>query len=124
MSTQFDSVEQAKSYAIGMFNVPGLHLEEIEPEPVGPVFADVLLGEAEKPDASEQDKSMAQGITDRMNAQRTFCFRNPDGTEHEFELKEPIDGKKTTRIHITIGPFRDGFDCWISADISPFSHRL
>jgi len=124
VSTYFGSVEEAKSYAMGMFSIPGLRLEEIEPQPIGTIFSDELLEAAGKPDASEGDKQIAEGIRTTMAAQRTFRFVNSDGTEHEFALKKPINGKTVTKIRVTIGPFRDGFDCWISTDISPFARRL
>lgn len=116
MSSCFGSVEEATGYALAMLGIKpsdGITLEEVEDSvPVMGVFSDVLLDMADAEDATESDKAIAESIRSTMGTQQTFRFMK-NGEEYELPLREPVNGQTTAKFKITIGPFRDGFDCWL-----------
>ena len=92
MSTEFSSVEEAKSYVAICC--------ELDPNKL--VFEEVpnlkVLGmDAMLLDDSDTSEEIKQSIRDRIDAQKGFKFQTPTGEE----------------VKIVIGPFRDGFDCWV-----------
>jgi len=93
MSSMFNSVEEAKAVVASMVSVDPATFEEVEGLHVVGMEAFLL----DDPDTSETVK---QNIRDKIKAQKGFKFRAPDDKE----------------IKIVIGPFRDGFDCWVIGD--------
>jgi hypothetical protein len=93
MSTMFDSVEEAKGFIAMKAGVNPTTLEEVEGLHIGGMET-ILL---DNPAVSEEIK---QEIRARIDAQKGFKFKTSDGKE----------------VRIVIGPFRNGFDCWIIGD--------
>ena len=105
MSREFRSEDEAKGYAaFGALGPewPKMVWKEIETIEVGGVFEDDVM---KSPDTSEELK---QQINERHLAQRSFRGTKPDGTT----------------LAITIGPFRNGFECWVIDEESGFCLRL
>ncbi|NQU77872.1 hypothetical protein HQ544_04210 [Candidatus Falkowbacteria bacterium] len=92
MSTQFNTVDEAKDYAAACAGVSPKKttFEKVEGLQVAGMEAMLL----DDPDTSEELK---QQIREKMNAQQGFKFTNHQGQE----------------VKIVIGPFRDGFDLWL-----------
>jgi len=90
MSTMFSSVEEAKTTVGFLGGTDPATFEEVPDLHVGGLET-ILL---EDPNTDEATK---QQIRDRIAAQQGFKFTDSEGNE----------------IKIVIGPFRDGFDCWI-----------
>jgi hypothetical protein len=93
MTTKFDSVEDAKAFVASIAGADPETFTEVPSLRVDSMSA-LLLND---PDASEELK---KEIRDQMEAQKGFQFTNVNGIE----------------VKIVIGPFRDGFDCWVFGD--------
>ena len=93
MSTKFSSIYDAKVYVAFRVGVAPETFEEVDDLKVVGFEASLL----DDPDTSEEIK---KEIRDRIEAQKAFKFKTPEGIE----------------IKIVIGPFRDGFDCCIVGD--------
>lgn len=95
MSTMFSSVEQAKGFVASMAGVdPGKTIFEEVPDLHVLGMGALLLGK------SETSEEVKKSIQKRIDSQKGFMFKNSDGQE----------------IRIVIGPFREGFDCWVVAE--------
>lgn len=90
MSTTFGSTDEAKEYIAALAGVDPTMFEEVP----GLKAAGMEVMLLNDPETSEELK---QSIRDRLSAQKGFKFTDSSGQE----------------IKIVIGPFRDGFDCWI-----------
>lgn len=91
MSTEFSSVQEAKNYValeVGLDPRTAVFTDAPGLKAVG---LDALL--LRDPDASDEVKARIQA---RIEAQQGFVLTHPKGN-----------------IKIVIGPFRDGFDCWV-----------
>jgi len=93
MTTTFDSVNQAKRVVAGMAGVDPETFEEV----AGLNVMGMEVGLLDDPETSEELKQL---IRDKIEAQKGFKFITLDGKEAK----------------IVIGPFRDGFDCWVIGD--------
>ncbi|MCX6761901.1 MAG: hypothetical protein NTY33_03640 [Candidatus Moranbacteria bacterium] len=93
MTITFDSIEDAKEYVAYITGSDPKIFEKVEGLKVAGMEAFLL----DDPETSEEIK---QSIRDKIDAQQAFKFTNAKGVE----------------VSIVIGPFRDGFDCWIVGD--------
>jgi len=113
MSTKFYSVEEAQGYVKALIGLgPEATFEEIETVPVGTFGSDILLADP------ETSQALKDGITATMAAQRTFRLIE-NGQEKVF-----IYEGKEFRYRFTIGPFRDGLDCWVLNAETGIAQRL
>jgi hypothetical protein len=95
LTTKFESIEAAKSYAAYLAGVDPKTTKFIEdPKLKVEDISCILLDD---PNTSEEIK---KEIRNRIAAQKGFRFKNKDGKE----------------VSIVIGPFRDGFDLWLIAE--------
>ncbi len=109
MSSMFDTHQQALDYARAVLRIPSeATFEQIETEQIGSFGSDLLIAKGEAEGASERDKLIAKSIQDTVAAQTTYRAMI-GGEEHLFEMRDETTGT----VHFTIGPFRDGFDCWL-----------
>ena len=90
MSSMFNSVDEAKSVVAEMAGVDPATFEDVPDLHVGGMETMLL-------DDPNTDEAIKQEIRDRIAAQKGFKFTDSHGQE----------------CKIVIGPFRDGFDCWI-----------
>ncbi len=95
MSKCFLSEEAAKSYILLQCGLDPAKTEIKEVPGLQTMGLDALL--LDDPECSEELKSR---IKNKYNAQKGF------------EVKVPGKG----RLRFVIGPFRDGFDCWVLND--------
>lgn len=90
MTMMFESVEQAKEVVASMAGADPETFVEVEGLQVGGMELRLL-------DDSSTSEQTKQRIRDRLAAQKGFKFKNKEGKEYK----------------VVIGPFRDGFDCWV-----------
>jgi hypothetical protein len=89
MTTKFETVQKAKEYLAVMCGFDSSKAEEVQDLKVYGMAAFLL----ESDYASEQ---MKKDIRDQIEAQKGFKVQTAKG-----------------EMQFVIGPFRDGFDCWI-----------
>lgn len=109
MTREFKSHDEALCFIREYFGIkPGITYEVVDKEPVVPLCS-VLL---------RDDPDSVTRIADTVALQKTYRFME-NGDEYEFPAyeewtprgaKEPL---KSAKIHFTVGPFRDGFSCWM-----------
>ena len=93
MTTKFDSVKDAKAYVASIAGADPEAFIEVPELKVASMSALLL-------DDPETSDEMKQSIRDQMAAQKGYRFSNAHGIE----------------VRIVIGPFRNGFDCWVFGD--------
>lgn len=102
MTTKFGSVEEAKQAAAMMAGRKDL--KEVRFEKVEGLHVEGMVGLLDNPTTPEEvKKKIGAGI----ESQQGFEFQNCNGKE----------------VRIVIGPFRDGYDCWLLGD-NGFAVRL
>lgn len=125
MSTEFHDFEDALDHIRRVYGLgEDFSFEEIPAVQVEQLFSDLLVKEAEKPDATNGDRLIAQGIKNTLAAQRTYRVMQ-NGEEHAFPMEPLEDGKEWSAVfHFTIGPFGEGVDCWMSRVGSKYATRF
>lgn len=97
MSRCFPSVEAARAHFAHALGIPEGDVREIESGPKVAGFAELLLDPNDESDAAKLIRSESERI---QRAQRSF------------EARSPVTGEMCKCV---IGPFRNGFDCWLVA---------
>ena len=100
MTTTFGSVDDAKECIASMTGAELSSFEEVPNLCVGGMETMLL----DSPSVSKEVKASIQA---RLDAQKGFKLVTPKGQE----------------VQIAIGPFRDGFDCWI-VQKNGMAHRI
>ena len=100
MTTKFNSVKEAKGHLAAIFGFNPSKAEEVSDLKV--YGMDTILLEDES--TSEEIK---KSIRDRIEAQKGFKVQTTKG-----------------ELQFVIGPFRDGFDCWVIDPKTGISMRI
>jgi len=101
MTTEFINPEEAIRVAVSQCGASTDQLKEVEDVNATGVFTTTLL---KSPEAPEKIK---QQIRQKIDAQRAFKLEREEET-----------------ILIVVGPFRDGFDCYIMSAETGMGFRL